>query len=73
MSQDMIYKTMVKDEILPKLKKIYDKAMIEDAHALKAIEELGNLIDDIEKKIKLQESIITTTITYSHDGTINND
>lgn len=64
MSQDMIYKTMVKNEILPKLKEIYDKAMIE---------ELKTLIDDIEKRIKLQESVITTTIKYSHDGSISND
>lgn len=63
MGQDLIYKAMVKDEILPKLKKIYDKAMIEDA--LKAIEELKVLIDDVEKKIKLQESVIIKTITYN--------
>lgn len=71
MGQEWIYKPMVKDEILPKLKKIYDKAMIEDA--LKAIDDLKILIDDIEKKIKLQESVIVTTITYSHDGSISND
>lgn len=71
MGQDWIYKPMVKDEILPKLKKIYDKAMIEDA--LKAIEELKVLIDDVEKKIKLQESVIIKTITYNQDGSISND
>lgn len=58
MGQDF-YKHLIEKEIIPKLEKIYNKAMYEDN--LKAVEELKAYIEELKVRVK-EMKIYTTTI-----------